>query len=79
MVEGRSADEDESDVLGVYEAPADTPELVVGDRVEHDHFGYGRVERLQGAGANARVTVAFQSVGSKVLLVSYANLRVHGR
>jgi DNA helicase-2/ATP-dependent DNA helicase PcrA len=47
----------------------------VGDRVEHDHFGPGRVARLQGAGPNTRVTVDFVSAGSKVLLVQYAKLK----
>ena len=53
--------------------------LPAGDRVDHDHFGYGVVERLQGSGINARVTVDFQGVGEKVLLVQYAKLRVVGR
>ena len=77
----READEDDGDdaVLGVYEAPEDAVDLRVGDRVAHDHFGYGVLERMQGAGINARVTVHFASVGSKVLLVQYANLKVIGR
>jgi len=74
----RDDDEEEQDVLGVYEGPADGPPLAVGTRVEHDHFGFGQVDRLQGSGINARVTVHFTSVGSKVLLVQYANLRVVG-
>jgi len=78
FIEGEEDDEPR-DPLGVYEAPSGTPELREGDAVEHDHFGYGRVARLQGAGANARVTVDFTQVGSKVLLVQYANLKVVGR
>ncbi|MEW6073213.1 MAG: UvrD-helicase domain-containing protein [Planctomycetota bacterium] len=66
----------EQDVLGVYETPPRAADLREGDAVEHDHFGYGRVTRLQGAGANARVTVDFLTAGSKVLLVQYAKLRV---
>jgi DNA helicase-2/ATP-dependent DNA helicase PcrA len=65
--------------LGAYEAPEDAVALAVGDRVEHDHFGYGYVERMQGSGINARVTVDFQSVGTKVLLVQYAKLKVVAR
>ncbi len=58
------------------EETASAPEgFSVGDRVEHDHFGPGRVERLQGSGPNTRVTVDFFSAGSKVLLVQYAKLR----
>jgi len=81
LVEGEAdgSGGDEADVLGVYEAPSGAAELREGDAVVHDHFGRGRVARLQGAGANARVTVDFQEVGSKVLLVQYAKLRVLGR
>ena len=79
FIDGGAEEESEDDVLGVYEAPGGTAELREGDAVEHDHFGYGRVARLQGAGANARVTVDFQQVGSKVLLVQYAKLKVVGR
>jgi len=71
-------DDSEEDVLGVYEAPSESADFKVGDRVEHDHFGYGVIERMQGAGINARVTVHFSAVGSKVLLVQYANLKVVG-
>ena len=67
----------ESDVLGVFEAPPESnQDFAVGSRVEHDHFGFGVIERMQGAGINARVTVHFTAVGTKVLLVQYANLRV---
>ena len=76
LVEGLEPEEDEDEVLGAFEPPADSQALSLGDRVEHDHFGHGVVERLQGAGANARVTVDFSSVGTKVLLVAYAKLRV---
>ena len=66
----------DDDVLGAYDAPDHVTELRVGDRVEHEHFGYGVVENLQGSGINARVTVDFQGVGRKVLLVQYAKLEV---
>ena len=49
--------------------------LAVGARVEHDHFGPGRVERLSGTGVNARAVVAFAHHGSKELLLCYAKLR----
>ena len=73
--EGESV-EDEDQVLGEWQPPQAAAELAVGVRVEHDHFGYGHVERLQGSGPNARVTVHFQHGGSKVLLAQYANLKL---
>jgi DNA helicase-2/ATP-dependent DNA helicase PcrA len=51
-------------------------ELVPGARVEHDHFGYGVVELVQGRGGNARLTVRFSGAGTRVLLAQYAKLRV---
>jgi DNA helicase-2/ATP-dependent DNA helicase PcrA len=81
LVDGADADESEDEVLGSYEAPsglAGADELHEGAIVEHEHFGRGRVDRLQGAGANARATVSFSAHGSKVLLVQYAHLRVVG-
>ena len=49
--------------------------FAVGDRVEHDHFGPGRIVGLVGAGANARATVDFTHHGTKQLLLQYAKLR----
>jgi DNA helicase-2/ATP-dependent DNA helicase PcrA len=75
LIEGQEADGDEEDVLGVYEPSENALALVVGDRVEHDHFGPGRVEQLQGSGVNARAVVRFAHHGTKQLLLQYANLR----
>ena len=57
----------------------DLPELEVGDRVEHAHFGRGTVERLSGRGENARATVFFPSHGEKQLMLQYAKLKRIGR
>jgi DNA helicase-2/ATP-dependent DNA helicase PcrA len=69
-------DEDEETALGGYDPADDLPQLAVGDRVEHDHFGVGTVTRLLGSGINARATVDFIQVGSKQLLLQYAKLTV---
>jgi DNA helicase-2/ATP-dependent DNA helicase PcrA len=66
----------EEDPLGSYEHGERGPALSEGDLVSHEHFGRGRVERLQGAGINARATVRFERVGTKVLLLQYANLEI---
>jgi len=50
--------------------------LAPGARVEHDHFGFGVVEGVQGRGGSARLTVRFASAGKRVLLAQYARLRV---
>ncbi|MBU0501324.1 MAG: DNA helicase II [Gammaproteobacteria bacterium] len=46
----------------------------LGQRVRHAKFGDGVVLNAEGQGPSARVQVNFESVGSKWLVVSYANL-----
>jgi DNA helicase-2/ATP-dependent DNA helicase PcrA len=60
----------------VADDEADEAELAVGARVEHDHFGTGVVELVQGRGGSARLTVRFASAGTRVLLAQYAKLRI---
>jgi DNA helicase-2/ATP-dependent DNA helicase PcrA len=69
------ADSDSTGGLGAYEPAEGSIELQVGDRVEHDHFGVGRIENVRGAGINGRATVAFIHSGTKELLLAYANLK----
>lgn len=52
--------------------------LSLGQRVTHGKFGEGVVLNYEGQGANARVQVNFDAVGSKWLVLSYANLEVLG-
>ncbi|MEQ8955027.1 MAG: 3'-5' exonuclease, partial [Gammaproteobacteria bacterium] len=49
-------------------------ELSLGQRVAHGKFGEGVVLNYEGQGSNARVQVNFDAVGSKWLVLSYANL-----
>lgn len=46
----------------------------LGQRVSHQRFGEGTVLRLEGQGAQARIQVNFEEVGSKWLVLAYANL-----
>jgi len=50
-------------------------EIVPGVKVEHDHFGEGKVQALDGEGEQMAATVFFQSVGQKKLKLKYAKLR----
>ncbi len=48
----------------------------VGQRVTHKKFGEGVVLNYEGQGTHARVQVNFENVGSKWLVMAYANLTV---
>ncbi|MDG2288166.1 MAG: 3'-5' exonuclease, partial [Woeseiaceae bacterium] len=46
----------------------------LGQRVHHKKFGDGVILNCEGQGAHARVEVNFEAVGTKWLVLSYANL-----
>ncbi len=47
----------------------------LGARVQHAKFGEGTVTSSEGDGAHARVQVNFDKIGSKWLVIAYANLQ----
>ncbi len=49
--------------------------LFIGQRVNHAKFGDGIIVNLEGAGAQSRVQVNFEDVGSKWLMVEMAKLQ----
>ncbi|WP_455365697.1 DNA helicase II [Kaarinaea lacus] len=51
-------------------------EFHLGQRVSHAKFGEGVVLNYEGNGPNARIEVNFNNIGSKWLVVAYANLQV---
>jgi DNA helicase-2/ATP-dependent DNA helicase PcrA len=51
------------------------PGLKLGQSVMHPKFGAGVVTDLEGGGAHARVQVNFDEVGSKWLVLAFANLQ----
>jgi len=53
----------------------ESPGLQLGQLVHHAKFGDGVVLNYEGSGHTARVQVEFGSIGSKWLMVSYANLQ----
>ena len=63
-------------VKGKIEVPETS--LSLGQRVVHGKFGEGVILNYEGQGANARVQVNFDAVGSKWLVLSYAKLEVLG-
>ena len=52
----------------------DGNEYGLGDRVMHNSFGEGVILSIEGQGDSARIQIHFDNVGTKWLVMSYANL-----
>jgi DNA helicase-2/ATP-dependent DNA helicase PcrA len=55
---------------------SDTSNLQVGQKVEHQKFGFGEVMKLEGAVHNPIATVRFEHNGEKKIMLNYAKLRI---
>ena len=49
--------------------------IQLGGRVHHNKFGDGTVIAIEGQGEYARVQINFEDLGSKWLVLAYANLK----
>ncbi|MCH1437454.1 MAG: UvrD-helicase domain-containing protein [Flavobacteriales bacterium] len=47
-----------------------------GMKVEHERFGMGVISKLEGSGANKKISVNFTDVGEKTLLAKFAKLNI---
>ena len=54
--------------------PATFDQIKAGVRVYHGKFGFGKVISVEGAGPDAKAQVAFDTVGTKTLLLKFAKL-----
>lgn len=50
--------------------------LHAGARIRHDRFGLGTVEAIEGTGDNCKISVAFDNVGRKQLLLKFAKFTI---
>lgn len=50
--------------------------LKEGCKIEHQRFGVGVVQKIEGQGENAKATVEFQNSGTKQLLLKYAKYTI---
>ncbi|MEO5909536.1 MAG: UvrD-helicase domain-containing protein [Pelobium sp.] len=57
-------------------APSDTSKLQVGQEVEHERFGFGKVLTLEGNRPDIKATIFFKEIGQKQLLLKFAKLRI---
>lgn len=55
---------------------SDTSQLQVGQKVEHQKFGFGEVVKMEGAAHNPIATVKFEHNGEKKIMLNYAKLRI---
>ncbi|MDN4164942.1 exodeoxyribonuclease V subunit gamma [Cytophagales bacterium LB-30] len=55
---------------------SDTSKLSTGMKVEHPKFGFGKVTGMDTDGANKKARILFDRHGEKVLLLSFAKLRI---
>lgn len=55
---------------------SDTSNIQVGNKVEHQKFGFGEVIKLEGSAHNPIATVKFDKNGEKKIMLNYAKLRV---
>ena len=52
--------------------------ITIGNIVEHNRFGRGKVIGLEGNGANKKAEIQFGTVGKKKLLLQFAKLKIIG-
>ena len=52
--------------------------LQIGNVIEHERFGVGKVVKIEGVGDNCKATVEFQHAGVKQLLLRFARFKVIG-
>lgn len=50
--------------------------LQPGMMVEHERFGKGKVQSIEGEGSNRKAVIFFQLVGQKQLLLKFAKLKI---
>jgi len=56
--------------------PSDTSKLQIGQKIEHQKFGFGEVLKMEGAAHNPIATVHFEHNGEKKIMLNYAKLRI---
>lgn len=62
--------------LSSVQLSQEAQELEVGNNIEHDRFGRGKVISIEDAGGNKRAFVEFESAGQKQLLLKYAKFKI---
>ena len=58
--------------------PTPVLQLRAGQRIEHNRFGFGRIQEITGEAADLKARISFDEHGEKVLILKYAKIRVVG-
>jgi DNA helicase-2/ATP-dependent DNA helicase PcrA len=58
--------------------PCDISKLEVGNKVEHQKFGFGEIITLEGSAHNPVATIKFDQNGEKKIMLNYAKLMIVG-
>ena len=56
--------------------PSNPDLLQEGMRIQHQKFGYGTIVSLEGAGANKKAHIHFDTDGDKMLMLKFAKLKI---
>ncbi|MDR3060785.1 MAG: ATP-binding domain-containing protein, partial [Dysgonamonadaceae bacterium] len=56
--------------------PKNTNGLAIGNTIEHERFGIGKITGLEGSNENAKATVEFENAGKKQLLLKFAKFKL---
>ena len=58
--------------------PTPILQLKVGQRIEHNRFGYGKIIEISGNLTDLKAKISFDEHGEKILILKYAKIRVVG-
>ena len=56
--------------------PSPVMQLAVGQRVEHNRFGFGVIREISGNASDRRARILFDDFGEKNLMLNYAKIRI---
>lgn len=67
---------DSSVAHAASKSPDESLKIAVGKHIEHQRFGVGVVEAVEGSGDGQKATINFTNLGKKQLLLKFAKFRV---
>ncbi len=59
-----------------YFTPVPMTDLKVGQRIEHNRFGFGKILEITGQVPDLKAKIVFDNYGEKILLLKYAKIRL---